>query len=241
VQRAKFALSELGYTPGLRLSNREERAYLKSGYEYTFDSSQGRNLVEIKWNILPRFYAVEFDTKILFARAVKVEIGGASMQTLCPEDLMIVLCVHAAKHAWVQLSWLYDIAKFAKLASIDCGEVMCRARRLGVEWIVAVMLSLANRLLGTPLPTLIKADQDVERMATRVVPIIIGRTKIDPDSLTYFRLMIDTRERTRDRLRFVWRLAFTPSIREWSTIKLPQSLFPLYRLVRAARLAKRFI
>ena len=53
----KEALAQLGYAPGLRLAQAAERDYLKSGYEYTFDGARGRNLLEIKWQILPRFYA----------------------------------------------------------------------------------------------------------------------------------------------------------------------------------------
>ena len=241
VPRARPALAELGYKPGLRLNNREEYAYLKSGYEYTFDSPQARNLLELKWNILPCFYAVKFDIESLFARAVDVEVGGAFMQTLCPEDLMPVLCVHAAKHAWVQLSWLCDIAQLARCAAIDWRELMCRARQLGVERIVAVTFSLVQRLLGTPPPALVKADRDLERLAARVIPIVVGRKKIDPDSFRYFRLMMDTRERKRDRLRFAWRLASTPSVAEWSTISLPRQLFALYGFVRVARVAKRLL
>jgi hypothetical protein len=244
VPRARSVLADLGYEPKLRLSNREERAYLKSGYEYTFDSPHGRNLLEVKWNILPRFYSIEFEVESLFARAVEVQVGGASLQTLCPEDLMLVLCVHAAKHAWVQLSWLCDIARLANHAAIDWRELMYRARQLGVERIVAVTFSLVQRLLGTPpqlISTLIRNDRDVERRAASVIPIITGRTECNPESWSYFRLAMDTRERKRDRVRFLWRLASTPGVAEWSLINLPRPLFALYGLVRVFRLAKRIV
>lgn len=60
VLKAKAALGALGYTVNTRLSELEERAHLATGYEYTFDGPAGRNLLEIQWNILPRFYAVDF-------------------------------------------------------------------------------------------------------------------------------------------------------------------------------------
>ena len=58
--------AELGYKPRLQLTPAAERAYLKSGYEYTFDGAQGRNLVEIKWQILPRFYSIGFEVDDFF-------------------------------------------------------------------------------------------------------------------------------------------------------------------------------
>ena len=60
---------------------------------------------------MPRFYSIDTDIDALFDRATVVSLGGRSLRTICAEDLMLVLCVHAAKHGWAQLSWLCDIAK----------------------------------------------------------------------------------------------------------------------------------
>jgi hypothetical protein len=59
------------------------------------------------------------------------------------------------------------------------------------------------------------------------------------ESISYFWLMIRARERWRDRTKFLWRLILTPSIGEWSAIRLPAQLFPLYRVVRIFRLLSR--
>ena len=115
----RSALSEMGYQAGLQLSPAAERAYVKSGYEYTFDSPQGRNLVEIKWQVLPRFYSISFEVADSFERAVTRNVAGQRLRTLCDQDLMLVLCVHAAKHSWMQLSWLCDIAQLARSRVID--------------------------------------------------------------------------------------------------------------------------
>ena len=74
----------------------------------------------------------------------------------------------------------------------------------------------------------------------RVIPLLSQEENLDPESVSYFRLMTDTRERWRDRARFLWRLAVTPGPGEWSVIGLPEPLFPLYRVVRFFRLAQRF-
>ena len=87
----KEALAELGYEPGLRLEKAAERDYLKSGYEYTFDGARGRNLLEIKWEILPRFYSIGFDVNEFFERASAFTIEGQRLRTLCYQDLLLVL------------------------------------------------------------------------------------------------------------------------------------------------------
>jgi Uncharacterised nucleotidyltransferase len=241
--KAKAALLELGYKPALQLTPWQNRAYLESGYEYAFDSSLGRNLLEMQWRILPRFYSINFDVDAFFSRSMVLSLGGHSLRTLCREDLMAVLCVHAAKHAWVQLSWLCDIAELAR--SVDWVVVQDYARRLGIERIVAVTFILAARLLGTRMPQpvqeRIRNDRAAEGLADRILPIITQGAEYDTESMAYFRLIMDVRERSRDRLRFVVRLAFTPSVGEWSSIRLPGPLFPLYRVVRLMRLAGRLI
>jgi hypothetical protein len=241
--KAKAALLELGYKPALQLTPRQNRAYLDSGYEYAFDSSLGRNLLEMQWRILPRFYSINFDVDAFFSRSMVLSLRGHSLRTPCREDLMVVLCVHAAKHAWVQLSWLCDIAELAQ--SVDWVVVQDHAQRLGIERIVEVTFVLAVRLLGTRMPQpvqeRIRNDRAAEGFADRILPIITQGAEYDTESMAYFRLMMDVRERSRDRLRFLWRLASTPSVGEWSSIRLPGPLFPLYRVVRLKRLARRLI
>ena len=130
---------------------------------------------------------------------------------------MVVLCVHAAKHVWVQLSWLCDIAELSQ--SVDWVVVQDHAQRLGIERIVAVTFILAARLLGTRMPQpvqeRIRNDRAAEGLADKILPIVAQRTEYHTESMAYFRLMMDVRERWRDRLRFVGRLAFTPSVGEW--------------------------
>ena len=239
----RSALAELGYKPGLQLTRAADRAYLKSGYEYTFDGAQGRNLVEIKWRILPRFYSIAFDVDKFFEMAVAVDVAGHKLRTLCDQDLMLVLCVHAAKHGWMQLSWLCDIAQLARSRALDWKALRERAKALGIARIVAVSFLLSHKLLATALPAQLEVQDDpaAEALTQRILRQIVGDSEFDPESVGYFRLMMDLRERRRDRASFAWRLLVTPSAGEWSAIRLPALLFPLYRVVRMFRLAGRMI
>jgi Uncharacterised nucleotidyltransferase len=241
--RIKAALAELGYQPGLRLAQAAERDYLKSGYEYTFDGARGRNLLEIKWQILPRFYAIGFDVNDFFERAIAVTIEGQKLRTLCDPDLMLVLCVHAAKHAWKQISWLCDIVQLARSHALDWVALQAKAESLGVARIVSVTFLLAHKLLGTAFPAQLGVEKDgvAELLAQRIVQLMVAEEDLDPESMTYFRLMMELRERRRDRFSFWWRLLFTPGAGEWSAVRLPGPLFPLYRVVRLGRLAGRLM
>jgi hypothetical protein len=156
---------------------------------------------------------------------------------------MLVLCVHAAKHGWKQLSWLCDIAQLARSRALDWQALLAQAERLGIERIVSVTFLLAQKLLGAAVPPPFDLERDAraEALALRILQQIVTEEEFDPESLAYFRLMVELRERGRDRASFLWRLCVTPGVGEWSAIQLPRPLFPLYRVVRVFRLSRRLV
>jgi hypothetical protein len=245
VGRSKSALREMGYTTRLVIPEDAVEDYMASGYEWTFDGPAGPNLLELQWALEPRFYAVDFDMEGLFERAVKVTVGGRSVKTPSPEDLLLVLSVHAAKHVWGRLILLRDIAQMLKVENLNWDWVQSRAQELGIERILRVTFLLANRLLGTGIPpavdSAILADRDARVLADEIAANLAAGVLYDAEQTSYFGLMMRLRERRADRVRFLARLAFTPGPGEWEAVRLPKALFPLYRVVRLARLTSRFV
>lgn len=243
VPRAVGALTELGYEKNLKLSPRQEKAYLRSGYEYVFGRGTERNLIELQWNLLPRFYAVDMDIEHLFARSQKHEFDGCQARMLGLEDQFMFLCVHAAKHQWAQLGMIRDIAAMARF-DLDWKLVFREARRLGILRLVAVSLLLTDVLLGCDLTEQVTGLREIAAAQKLVAGIhgqITAMCEIPPESAAYFRFMLQVRERMSDRVRFVWRLATTPSVGEWQAMQMPDVLFRFYPIVRAVRLARRFV
>jgi hypothetical protein len=243
VTAATAALAGLGYRAAIQLAGRAERDYLASGYECAFDHPSAPHLLELKWRILPRFYAVDFDIAGLFERADTVSLCGISIPTLCADDLLLVLCVHAAKHLWSQLSWLCDVAELIRSSQIDWDASWRQARQLGIQRIVALSLLLSRDLLGSALPLpaqrWLEEDRATGSLKNELSEVILHNASCDTESVAYFKKMMRLRERWRDKFRFLWRLLLTPGPSEWSAIALPDPLFPLYRMVRLARLAAR--
>jgi putative nucleotidyltransferase-like protein len=243
VQPAKPVVEELGYVPVLSLTDAEEHAYLASGYEYSFDGPAGPNLLEIQWGIAPKFYAVDFDCGQMFARAVSANLSGRTVRALCPEDLLLTLCVHAAKHAWSRLCWLRDVAGLLESQIVDWSIVEQRATKFGISRMVQVSLLLAHRLLSANVPHPIRqnSQQDfaVERFCSEVIHHLARGEEYRAESVAYFWFMFRLREGVIDKLRFAFRLIFTPSLGEWRLVRLPQSLFFLYRIIRLGRLLAR--
>jgi hypothetical protein len=244
VARIKSAVRELEYTLRVPIPEDAEEDYIASGYECTFDSPAGCNLLELQWALQPRFYAVDFDMDGLFERAVNATVVGRSVKTPSPEDLLLVLSVHAAKHVWGRLIWLCDIAQILRLGDLNWDWVQAHARTFGIERILHVTLLLANRLLATAIPAPIEKsileDRPAQVFADELALDVANGVSYEEQQVSYFRLMMRLRERRADRLRFLTRLTFTPGPGEWEAVRLPKTLFPLYRLVRLARLASRF-
>lgn len=239
--RARQALGQLGYESHLQLSPRQEREYLRSGYEYVFGTGRERSLIELQWHILPRFYAIDFDFDALFARAKTCTLSGRSVPILGDEDLLLVLCAHAAKHEWVHWGMIRDIAALSR-CDLNWPWVRAEAERLGIVRIVAVSLLLARNLLDRNLPECFLRHTEIaiaQKFASAAAACLARGQEPEPETLDYFRRMLRLRERRRDRARCLWRLASTPSVGEWEAVRIPDILFPLYRGVRGVRLAKR--
>jgi hypothetical protein len=243
--RIKIALRDLEYTTRLVIPEEVLEDYMASGYEWVFDSPAGPNLLELQWALQPRFYAVDFDMEGLFERAVKVRVGGRAVKTPSPEDLLLVLSVHAAKHVWGRIILLRDIAQMLKLETLNWDWVRSRSRELGIERILGVTLLLANRFLETPIPppieSVILADHAARGLAEEIGACVASGVSYDTEQASYFRLMMRLRERPVDRVRFLARLAFTPGPGEWQAVRLPGPLSSFYRVVRLGRLAGRFL
>ncbi len=245
VTRIKSAVRDLGYTPRVLIPEDAEADYIASGYECSFDSPAGKNLLELQWTLQPRFYAVNFDMDGLFGRAVNAAVAERCLKTPSSEDLLLILSVHAAKHVWGRLIWLCDISQILKRENLNWDWINSQAYALGIERILHITLLLTNHFLGTPIPEPIEhaviADKAAQVFAGKIAIAVAAGVTYEEEKLSYFRLMMSLRERRADRLRFIARLTFTPGPGEWGAVRLPRFWFPLYRIVRLARLAARFV
>jgi hypothetical protein len=241
--RAKDALAELGYRPSAEMSPAVERFWLREGYERSFDSAAGKYLVELQWRVLPRLYAVDLRTEELLARCGRTVLGGRDVACLSAEDSLLVLCLHAAKHLWMRLIWVCDVAETMRTQSIDWALFRSRARDLGVLRIVGVSFWLVRRLLDFDLPgpaqEIADGDSEVSVLGESFATRLAKSAVYDFESTEYFRWILKLRERRGDRWRYLWRLVWTPGSGDLEAVRLPEALFPLYRVVRMVRLVGR--
>ena len=243
--RSKKALIDAGFSPKLDLTAREEKAYLESACDFTFHHPPVKNVLEIHWDLVPNFYSVQIPLDHMAARVKAVELCGRAIPSLAPEDLLLCLMVHGAKHAWSRLCWLSDIAYLIQRVEIDWKTVRRRAERWRIARITRIGLFLTRWMLGAEIPQAVEAwmQQDAETavLAETLSHNMFHDCKILTESLAYFWLFARQREDVRDRVRLFARLATTSTLSEWRSVRLPEPLFPLYGAVRAWRLGQRFV
>jgi hypothetical protein len=117
--------------------------------------------------------------------------------------------------------------------------------------VLCLGVAVAAKLLGTRIPDeiepLIRNVPDLESLVRHVEERIFDdghRRYTRPEWLDRFTWNAAIRERFRDRNRTMVALLqdiFVPNEPEYALVQLPKPLFPLYRIVRPARLAWKYL
>lgn len=151
VLRACELLFGLGYRS--RHSSRERLAFLlKKRYSEAFDGEAGQT-VELHWAFTNGDARFPIDVAELLRGQRRVALGGDTVGTLADSDLLLVLCVHGAKHYWNRLEWICGIAQLVERSGeLNWPALINRATTLGSRRRLFLGLILAHELFGTRLP-----------------------------------------------------------------------------------------
>ena len=248
VLRARDLLISDGYRPRRQRNDAQEAAYLRVGHEYEFVHNDGGVGVDLHWRITPRRLFSQFPFERLWDQAIPVSLNGTMVLSLAPEDLIMILSVHGAKHMWQRLQWICDIAEVVRAhPQIDWARLMGRAGELGCQRMVCLGLLLASDLLDAPVPTGIAqrlyASSEVASLATKVSKGLFGPPCARLGALERFRFHLAARERAGDRVRclvFFLHSAITPTYGDWELLPLPSRLFFLYYFLRPFRVLGKY-
>jgi hypothetical protein len=111
--------------------------------------------VEVHWNFLPSMYRFKIDIDAQWKRSRQVVIAGVEVSVLCPEDLLLYLCLHTSKHLFeMGLKPLYDIFETIRYYAkkIDWRQVQLRSQQSGEAKCVYLTFRLAGELVGASVP-----------------------------------------------------------------------------------------
>ncbi|HXX70672.1 MAG TPA: nucleotidyltransferase family protein [Candidatus Acidoferrum sp.] len=211
--------------------------------EYGYRDESRHLMVELHTERTLRHFPVPADIDDLATRLVPVSVGGHGLKTFSPEDTFLLLCIHGAKHFWAQLSWIADVAAFVQVfPELDWDQVFRRAQRMRANRMVSVSLALALRLFDPPheVPTRVRSDWVANSLASTIEHRLLSRSPRELGAIARFHLRRHMLERSWEGWRYSLRLATQPSDDDWSTMRLPPRLSPLYAALRPLRLLGKY-
>ncbi len=242
-----------GYRPSLLKeddsADPDEVAFLDPQY-YTFNCADGRRgRVDLQWRIAEQYFSFSLDNERLWERLAAVSIGGKTVRTFAPGDMLLILCIHGSKHRWEKLKWLCDVAELirAHKGELDWQEIQRQSRKQRIQRMLRLALLLARDLLGAELPGDISKGLN-EDSRTKWVAQVIRRTLFTPagGQLGNFKRVmfyLGMKDRWRERARFCLRyisqccqVILSPTRVEREILPLPTALSFVYFLVRPLRL-----
>lgn len=160
--------------------------------------------------------------------------GIEEINVLVKEDRLLHLCQHGAKHGWSSLKWLTDIDQIlCHHADLDWGLLWSRATEQGSGRMLTQGLLLASLLLGAPLPDGFEM-QRAWRMprAILITPLRYLAKQAEPITLLEYILYQARLREPVDSLYYVTKQIIIPTPSDWSTVRLPDALYPLYYPLR---------
>jgi hypothetical protein len=213
--------------------------------EDAFFSAGGMGAVDVHWKVTPRSFRFAPAEESFWHRARAVELEFGAVIAIAPEDLLLYICVHAAKHGWVQLGSICDVAETIRSRpAIDLRAILDEATTLASRRMFLTGIYLAHELVGAPVPegliAIARNDRAVRALARRVARQLFsgpgpGQTHFDP-----WAVPIRSIESTGARVRYVAHRMLAPTMGDYELIRLPRSLFPLYWAIRPFRMALQY-
>jgi hypothetical protein len=239
-------LQEQGYQPYLPLPPRQMRYYLVNHHEHAFQNPAMRLTLDVHWALMPPYYAFSLDSRGLWQRCTAIDMDGGRVLTLAPEDHLLFLCQHGAKHHWETLGWVCDISEIlGSCPALDWQQVMEKAVRSGMLRMLALGLLLVQELLGTDIPDevwpRVAADSLALWLAKAVVTGFLRDSGGGVRDLSALVNLYHLRAMSlwRDRFLSLAEPLMVPTYYELSALYFPPGLYFLYYLFRPLRLAIR--
>jgi len=245
---ARAVLTSLGYESEHDLDAEREAAFVRSEHAFRYLRERDGMVVELHWRLQDRYLSFPFDTEELWKRAATMALFGKQVRCLTPEDTVLFLCMHGAKHYWERLEWIACIPAMVRANEIDWPVVFERAKRLGGVRILCLGLLLAKELDPTCGAEGALARLGPEPLAAELAAQVwksMGEAEMTGSrrEVHRFRFYLKSRERLRDRLRVVRFVSVRiphPDSVVWEQVALPNGLLFLHYLLSPIRLLRKF-
>lgn len=236
LDKAEATLFKLGYkkVKDERNLTTKQINYIKKHYHHFGYLNNKGVLVELHWRL--HEFANYTDFERLFESSKTIEIFDEKIHVLKEEDNLIALMLHGTKHGWTKVKWLCDIEAIIQNGNINWHILIIKAASLGLLQIVGQTLILVKELFNIEIPKEVYSlmdDKKSKGLAVRAFHFMTdiceskeGNNKLKFKIYSYLWLNSITKG-----FKYFTNF-FKPKIDDFNLIKLPDSLFVLYFVVR---------
>jgi hypothetical protein len=222
ILRSTELMISLGYEPVVPLKAIQAG---KIPGEYVFRQSKTKLLVEFHTERTFRYHPRPLPLEILFKRQVRVVIDAREVPALAPEDELILICIHGAKHFWERLCYVADVAAFVSNQALDWARVQSAAEEVGGERMLCVGLRVAADALGASLPASVakrvRSDPTVDRLAGQITRWLPAAGSAPPGIFERAVFRMRMRGGIFSGPAYLFRLSFSPTEDDW--VKDPEN------------------
>ena len=247
IEATHNALAEIGFVDRYGLDEAQQAAAFRFGSQHIFTAPGGLDL-DLHWRFIPKSISRSLDMERIWKRVMKASFFGRDVPTLCPEDMLVVLCLHAGQHEWARLSTLCDISQLLlHHPELNWEIVRSHMRDSNTVRMLNVSLLLVGQHWPVQIPAdfaaRISSDHPAAGLAEKIQSELWPAPELEATMQSQIRwLMARTAgEKFGDRLRFLAGNMLGPTLSDFEAFKLPRMLFTLYPVLRAFRLAYKYV
>ena len=244
VLKGRDLIAAMGYEATADLEGAQALAFKHAYNELAMVRSDGQVHLELQWEAVPWNFCFTLEDLDVWRQRRPSVTKDMRFDALPPEELLLILCVHGTKDFWARLIWVCDVAELVRRhPELDWKRLKALADRTGGRRMLLVGLRLARDLFGTVLPedveVMIQEDPMAGRLARWVKDRFCGVDESPLDFYKKYAFYFRIRERTQDRVEYLFRMVITGLLIEWRPLHMPRSFLPLYYMLRPFRLAKK--
>ncbi|MEW6348545.1 MAG: nucleotidyltransferase family protein [Thermodesulfobacteriota bacterium] len=243
VPAAVDLIAQLGYVSLVELPKPQLPPYIETHTALAFVHTGSSVRIDLHWGLSWRVQPTLFDTEAIWDRLQTVTLLGRPVPGMCPEDLMIALCLHHSKDMWKRLIMVSDVARLAALhQDIEWPSLLSRADHAGTGIMLRMGLLLALDMCGIEPPA---ALQDRTRNGPRITGLVeeakrrlVQAGDIYPntwDSVIYF---LKTMQKRSHQALFVLHVLAHPGLEDRVAMPPAGLRSILFRALRVCRLLK---
>jgi hypothetical protein len=175
--RAHQILIEDGYECASRNPTEEAgitEGRLSGGSEYFREISEGHTVwVELQWRpVAGRWIRPDQEPPANDMMQRSVAVPGTKIRILSPEDNLLQVALHTAKHTYLRAPGLRlhcDVERIVSGVHIDWSLFLERVKQFKVRTVVYFSLAIPARLFGTPVPEEVLAELKPPEWKSRLI------------------------------------------------------------------------